>query len=59
MPEKTIAPWYSMTGDVYHVRSDCESSRGVPTGNRLPGTRNRRICRDCLELLQREYHTAD
>ena len=27
MPERTIAPWYSLTGDVYHVRSDCDPSK--------------------------------
>ena len=53
--ERTVSPWYSPTGDVYHVRFDCGAANIVSAGNRTPGTGNRRVCLDCLVLLMREF----
>ena len=54
----TIAPRYVDTpGNVsYHVRDEC---RGLEMANEeriKEGTGDRRICRDCLEFLLREYY---
>ena len=52
--EKTVSPWYSLTGDVYHVRLDCGAATSVLVTNRVPGTGKKRVCLDCLVLLMRE-----
>ena len=52
--EKTVSPWYSPTGDVYHVRLDCGAAQRVLVTSRVSGTGKRRVCLDCLVLLVRE-----
>ena len=50
----TIAPWYSTSGDVYHIRDDCGQGTSIQPESQIPGTANRRVCIDCLVLLIRE-----
>ena len=50
----TIAPWYSITGDAYHVRDDCGQSQGVGKDQRRSGTGGKLLCQTCFLLLSRD-----
>ena len=53
----TIAPWFSATGDRYHIRDECVKSAEVLPENRNYGPRPARVklCQDCLLYLIREF----
>ena len=35
---------------VYHNNDACPAGRDIPTNERLDGTNNHRLCKDCAEL---------
>ena len=51
----TIAPWYSSTGERYHIRDDCRQSNVQDYSTVRSGTGGKTICRTCFLLLVREW----
>jgi hypothetical protein len=48
MPQ--TSPWYSIKENHHHNNTKCGPGSEIPSHNRVAGTGNKPLCRDCAKL---------
>jgi len=47
MAKKTVPPYHSVKGTVYHTRKDCTLGNNIDKKNLRPGKGGKRKCKNC------------
>jgi hypothetical protein len=54
-----VAPFHSVREFHYHDNSRCTHGSEIPANNRISGTRNRPLCKECAKLDEVELAAAN
>jgi hypothetical protein len=49
-----VGPYYSVIESCYHDNTKCGTGSTIPAHNRVAGTGNRPICKECVRLTSNE-----
>lgn len=47
---KQISPYYSKTGEVYHIYGVCASGSAIKRGRKVSGKSNKKLCKACIDI---------
>ena len=45
-----VAPWHSITSNVHHNNTECNTGNNIESENRRPGTGGKPLCQECVRL---------
>ena len=45
--KKTVSPYHSTKGTVYHTNASCTEGNNIEKGNKRPGKGGKRKCKNC------------
>ena len=47
---KQVSPYYSKTGEVYHIYSVCTAGISIRRGRKATGKGNKKLCSACKDI---------
>jgi hypothetical protein len=47
---KQVSPYYSKSGEVYHIYSVCAAGSAIAKGKKVKGKGNKKLCKACRDI---------